>query len=96
MLLGGGRMAVLITADVPGQTRDGYDGMLAALGEPLRQATGFIAHFAMPAADGWTVMELWETQEDANRFFATHVHPNLPEGVRPRRSFAALHSLIRG
>jgi hypothetical protein len=88
-------MAVLVTAEVHGQTREGYDGMLTALGDAIRGAPGFIAHFAAPAGDGWRVMELWETQDDANRFFAKYVHPNLPEGIKPKRSFLPLHSLVR-
>lgn len=39
-------MAVLMTADVPGQTTEGYDGMLSVLTEPLKQAPGFIAHMS--------------------------------------------------
>ena len=88
-------MAVLVMAEVPGQTKEVYDGMLAALGAPLRQAKGFIAHFAMDTDAGWKVMELWETPEDATQFFATYVHPNLPEGIKPRRSLVPLHSLVR-
>ena len=42
------KMAVLMTADVPGQTPEGYDGMLTVLSEPLRKAQGFIAHMAAP------------------------------------------------
>jgi hypothetical protein len=89
-------MAVLVTAEVQGQTVEGYDGMLTALGVPIRQAKGFIAHFAANTEQGWRVMELWETQDDANQFFAKFVHPNLPPGVKPRRSFQQLHSLVRG
>ena len=39
-------MAVLVTADVPGQTKEGYEGMLAVLGPLLKQTKGFIAHGA--------------------------------------------------
>ena len=88
-------MAVLMTADVPGQTQEGYDGLLAALGEALKGAHGFIAHFAAPTENGWKAMELWETQDDANQFFAKVVHPNLPAGIKPKRSFIQLHSLVR-
>jgi hypothetical protein len=88
-------MAVLVIASVPGQTRELYDGMLSALGGPLQAANGFIAHFAIPSDDSWQVMELWETERDANQFFATFVHPNLPDGIKPRRTFKQLHSLVR-
>ena len=87
-------MAVLITADVPGQTQEGYDRMLATLTPLLRQAKGFIAHGAGPDGDGWRVFEIWESQEDATQFFAKYIHPNLPPGVKPRRSVLELHSLV--
>jgi len=40
-------MAVLVTADVPGQTLEGYDRMIAALSPALQQAKGFIAQGAV-------------------------------------------------
>ena len=88
-------MAVLVTADVPGQTKETYDRMLAVLGPVLRQAKGFIAHGAGPAGDLWRSFEIWETPEDATQFFATHIHPNLPPGIKPRRTMLQLHSLVK-
>ena len=89
-------MAVLITADVPGQTLEGYDRMIAALRPVLQEAKGFIAHGASPASDGWRVFEIWETQADATQFFAEHIHPNLPAGVKPQRTITELHTLVMG
>jgi heme-degrading monooxygenase HmoA len=88
-------MPVLMTAENPGQTREGYDGMVKALGPVLKNAKGFIAHFTTPTPDGWRVMEVWETADDATQFFAKYVHPNLPPGVKPQRSFTTLHNIIR-
>jgi hypothetical protein len=88
-------MPVLVTADVPQQTQESYDNMLAVLGPAIRQAKGFIAHGAGPSSDGWRTFEIWESQEDATQFFAKYIHPNLPEGIKPKRSFLELHSLIR-
>jgi len=88
-------MAVLVTADVSGQTKEGYEGMLAVLSPLLNQAKGFIAQGAGPLGDGWRVFEIWESQEDATQFFAKYIHPNLPEGVEPKRSILELHSLIK-
>lgn len=88
-------MAVLVTADVPGQTREQYDQMLAVLGPLLKDAKGFIAHGAGPAGDSWRVFEVWESSEDATRFFAQHIHPNLPPGITPRRTLVELHRLVQ-
>jgi hypothetical protein len=89
-------MAVLVIADVQGQTKEKYDGMIAAIGPALRQAKGFIAHGAGPGGDGWRTFEVWESHADATAFFATYVHPNLPEGVRPKRTLVELHHLMLG
>lgn len=43
-------MAVLITADVEGQTQAGYDAMLAAVGAELERARGLIAGHEMARA----------------------------------------------
>ena len=88
-------MAVLVTSEVPGQTQEKYDQMLAVLGPVLRQTRGFIAHGAGRAADGWRTFEIWETQEDATQFFAKYIHPNLPEGITPRRTLLQLHSVVQ-
>lgn len=87
-------MAVLVIGEVPGQTRQGYDGMLGLLEAVLRQAPGFVLHTAHPVEGGWRVVEVWESKEDANRFFAQHIAPNLPPGIRPKRSVQELHSFV--
>ncbi|HEY7293000.1 MAG TPA: hypothetical protein VH583_24390 [Vicinamibacterales bacterium] len=89
-------MAVLVIAEVEGQTQELYDGMLAALAPLLKRARGFIAHGAGPSAGGWKTFEIWETQADATRFFAEHIHPNIPAGIKPKRTIVELHSLMIG
>ena len=91
------QMAVLVIADVHGQTREGYDGMLAALEPVLQEAPGFIAHCAGPVGSGWwKTFEIWESQAEATAFFARHVPPSLPAGVPPRRTYVELHALVLG
>ena len=88
-------MAVLVTAEVSGQTEQGYDGMLGLLATALRQAPGFILHTAHPIDGGWRILEVWESQQAASEFFAQFVHPHLPPGIKPKRTVQALHSLVR-
>ena len=87
-------MPVLMIADVEGQTPEVYDGMLAQLAEPMRRAKGFISHLAGPNGNGWRIIEVWETKEDATKFFAEAVHPYLPPGVKPRRAIHEVHALV--
>jgi hypothetical protein len=87
-------MAVLITAVVPGQKQEGYDAAMLKLRPLLEQAPGFIAHGAGMSSEGWRVFEIWETQEQATEFFAKYIHPNLPPGVTPKRTYLELHNLM--
>ena len=87
-------MPVLITAVVPGQTREGYDQTMVILRPLLEQAKGFIAHGAGASPEGWRVFEIWESQEEATEFFAKYIHPNLPPGVTPKRTYLELHTLM--
>lgn len=52
-------------------------------------------HLSHPTETGWRVVEVWNSREDATRFFAAHIAPILPEGIRPKLSFEPLHSLLR-
>ena len=88
-------MSVMMISDVSGQSSRGYDAMLSLVGKALQQAPGFVMHMAHQADKGWRIVEVWRTQEDATRFYAAHVAPNLPNGVRPKLSFQPLHSLLR-
>lgn len=87
-------MAVIVTAEVHGQTRDGYDGMLAALGDLARRADGFVLHSAYVVDGQWRVVEVWQSKAQAHRFFAQQVAPHLPPGVHPKRTVHAAHSLL--
>ena len=88
-------MAVLVTADVPGQTEETYDQMLAVLGPATSASEGLHRPWRRAAGDGWRSFEIWESPEDATQFFARHIHPNLPQGIKPRRTMLQLHSLVK-
>ena len=88
-------MAVLVTADVPGQTEEGLACMMSTLEPVLKRAKGFIAVGHGVSGDGtMRCFEVWETQEDATRFFADVIHPNLPPGITPKRTYLNLCSLM--
>ena len=87
-------MAIMMIAEVAGQNEPGYDGMLQMLAPTIRQAAGFIAHASHPVEGGWRVVELWRSKAESDRFYARHVAPHLPPGVRPKRTVQELHSLV--
>jgi hypothetical protein len=87
-------MAVLVTANVEGQTEEGWDSVFAMLGPVMRQSKGFIAVGGGHSHDGWRTFEIWESAQDATDFFAKYVRPNLPPTVKPHRSMVELRSLL--
>jgi hypothetical protein len=88
-------MAVIVMAENEKLTREAYDGMLVGLRDLMQKSPGFIAHMGWPTPDGWRIVEIWRTKDDANQFFAKHVHPNLPpDAPRPHRRVFELHALV--
>ncbi len=88
-------MPVIVTAEVPGQTPEGYDAILNALRPVMEKAPGFILNAAWDTPEGWRVIEMWQTRQNATDFFAKYVHPNLPPGIKPKRTLHELHSLVK-
>ena len=89
-------MAVMMTGKVQGMTSDIYDGMAKNLMPILKQAKGFISHSAGIAEDGvWTVIEVWESEDQAQRWFEENVKPNLPAGIMPDRRYRELHNFMK-
>ena len=86
-------MAVLMIGEVPNLTQDIYEGMLQGLKPTMLSAKGFIAHSGGPGpGGGWRVVEMWESEEEAQQWFDEHVKPNLPPGVVPERTYHQLHT----
>lgn len=88
-------MAVMMISEVAGQSPQGYDGMLGAVSDALRRAPGFVMHMSHPVEAGWRIVEIWASKDDAARFFAAHIAPRLPDGIRPKLTFQPLHSLLK-
>lgn len=88
-------MAVLMTSEIAGQTFEGYDGLFHTVSPALKRAQGFLMHVSHPLDGGWRVIEIWNSREDAARFFATTIAPNLPDGIRPKLTFEPLHDVLQ-
>jgi hypothetical protein len=88
-------MAILITTEVPRQTKEDYVGTIGVLGIAMRQAPGFILQAGYATPDGvGHLIEVWESAEDANRFLAKLLHPHVPPGFTPKRTIYDLHNVL--
>jgi hypothetical protein len=87
-------MAVLMTAYIPGGTKEMIDGMQPLL-EPIRSAKGFVVHANGPVSDGWRVTEVWDSQADFEAWFEANVKPAFPEGApMPSITFDQLNEVV--
>jgi hypothetical protein len=84
-----------MTSEISGQTLQGYQGLFDTVSPALKAAPGFVLHASHPVDGGWRVVEIWQTREDAGRFYAASIAPNLPEGLHPKLTFAPLHDVVQ-
>jgi hypothetical protein len=91
-------VAVAMMVDNPEGSEEVYDKIRAQLG--LEKPAGGIFHVAGPSPHGgWRVIEVWESEEEANRFFQDRFIPTLQtlglSGPLPAREFWPVHNAMK-
>jgi len=87
-------MAVLMTAQLPGATREMIDGMRPLL-DAIRAAKGFVVHANGPVPGGWRVTEVWDSQADFEAWFESNVKAAFAEGgPMPSITFDELDEVV--
>jgi hypothetical protein len=90
-------VAVAMMVDNPGGSQEVYDRIRGYLG--IEKPVGGIFHVAGPSPNGgWRVIEVWESEDEANRFFRERFFPALEalgiEGPPPTREFWPVHNAL--
>jgi hypothetical protein len=83
----GDSMAICLIFDGPGVTRDQYEQVHDEVSPGNTLAPGMLSHVAGPSEDGWCVVEVWESDEAARRFFDEKLAQALPRAgisIKPR------------
>ena len=62
-------MSLTFIMELPGVTQEQYEIAHQQLGHPLEN--GALVHIAGPMEGGWRVVEVWPSQEAAERFFGS-------------------------
>jgi hypothetical protein len=89
-------VAVAMMVENPEGSQEVYDKIRTHLG--LEKPAGGIFHVAGPSpAGGWRVIEVWESEEEANRFFQERFVPALKElGLTPpAREFWPVYNAMK-
>jgi hypothetical protein len=70
-------MAILLIFELPGVGPDKYDQIMKALGfdQKPNWPKGFISHAAGAGPNGWTVVDLWESEADFGAFQQSQLGP---------------------
>ncbi len=71
-------MPIIIRHRVAGMTAEQYDEISPPLIEKLKTQPGFVYHVAFVDNGTFTVSEIWESQEQHDRWFNENVKPNVP------------------
>jgi hypothetical protein len=84
--------------DNPEGSQELYERIRAQLG--LEKPAGGIFHIAGPSPNGgWRVIEVWESEEQAERFFRERFFPALEalglSAASPRRELWHVHEALR-
>lgn len=74
-------MAILAIVDIPadrGGAAEDAERWAARNERELPEARGFVVHADGPTETGWRLVQVWDSEEDLQRFFDEHVKPYLP------------------
>ncbi len=75
-------MAVVMITEVPGADVEMMDAMRqAGVLDDMARFQGFRGHWSGATGSGYCVVELWDSRDDWQAWFDTHVAPNMPPGV---------------
>jgi hypothetical protein len=90
-------MAVALMVENPWGSQELYERIRAHLG--LEKPAGGIFHIAGPSPKGgWRVIEVWESEEEATRFFQERFIPALRalglDGPPPARELWPVHNAM--
>jgi heme-degrading monooxygenase HmoA len=86
-------MSVVVRHHASGMTADQYSAVATPTTDALRNASGFIAHYAFAEGDGMTVSEIWESQADHDKFFDEVIRPKLPQEIPPPAVFDVINTI---
>jgi hypothetical protein len=96
-------MAVIVTTMMEGPTLEQYDAVNAALATRGMPPDGLIVHTGAMVDGALQVLDIWESREQAETFFAGRLNDALVEvlgaetlaaGPGPSRTYVEVHDIV--
>jgi hypothetical protein len=88
-------MTVAFVFEGEGITAEVYDGLMEQVGRGdvnVENPGGLVAHIAGPTAEGWRVVDLWESEQAADAFYGSADFQRMLTGAPPMQQEAwSLH-----
>jgi len=76
-------------------TQAQYDQVLAVVAPGNKLPAGMLYHAGGPSADGWCVIEVWESQEALDRFFKEKLGAALQQAkIEIQPQFFQVHNIM--
>lgn len=85
-------MPIIVRHRVAGMTAEQYDEISPPIIEKLKAEPGFVYHVAFMENDTLTVSEIWESQEQHDRWFDENIKPNVPGVEQEVLEVHAIHT----
>jgi hypothetical protein len=73
-------MALAILAEIPGLTREQYEGVVKKVSES-GSPRGALFHSGGPIEGGWRIVEVWESRDAADAFYASDLLAKATAGL---------------
>lgn len=86
-------MPVLVRHTTVGMDTATYDQVAPKLIDLLKQQPGFIMHVAYQSGGDLIVSELWESQEQHDKWFDANVTPNVPFEIK--QEVIEIHNFVQ-
>ena len=89
-------MSIAMLFNGVGVTQAQYDQVLNELHPDRKTPAGMLFHVAGPTPEGWRVVEVWESQDAADRYFQTKLGAALKKAkIEIRPDVFPVHNLMK-
>jgi hypothetical protein len=89
-------MAIVLVFEGAGVTQAQYDQVRKEVSPDNKPPAGMLYHVAGPAASGWRVIEVWESQAAADKFFHDKLGQALPKAnINVKPQVAEVYNIMK-